>query len=271
MTGDFLLKRSRVFVALGHAFRINPSPVPRGEREPQARVRFLFFVPEPLCEQCGEHPGRVRVTRIVGSRETTLHLCPICARANAAQLFGSPLGDLVCDFDLDASFAFEVSPDEDELELDNTIAGAPLEALMNACFFEKTDSDEDDPFSDGDDENLFQTLNADEEEADAVCSGCGATWPQIARDERAGCSRCYSTFRVSLSLLLEQVQRTPRHAGKEPRAALKRRLRLEHLRQRRDHQLTMLQSRLAQAVKSERYEEAALLRDKIKVVSSSLF
>ena len=185
--------------------------------------------------------------------------------------------------------------------LDEHIADAPFEALMEACFSNDVMGeddlssdwmDEDDPFADddpqgdesdpfGDDEeelgvqsladNLFQTLEAHGEEATATCSGCSATWEQIALDERVGCSRCYATFRVSLLGLIEQVQHDPQHVGKTPRTAFRRRLRLEQLRQRRDNQLTMLRNRLAEAVRGERYEEAATLRDKIKVVSSSLF
>ncbi|RYX83711.1 hypothetical protein EON83_13115 [bacterium] len=196
--------------------------------------------------------------------------------------------------------------EDDEVSLDEHIVGAPFEALMEACFssnelmgdddLENDWMDDDDPFADddlpdgmsnesdpfADDElddfgaelppdNLFRTLEVESSEMDAVCSGCGATWEQIALDERAGCSHCYDTFRVSLLKLIEQVQRDAQHVGKTPRAAFKRRLRLEQLRQRRDNQLTMLRNRLAEAVRGERYEEAATLRDKIKVVSSSLF
>ncbi|BCM92169.1 protein-arginine kinase activator protein [Abditibacteriota bacterium] len=198
------------------------------------------------------------------------------------------------------------SEEENGATLDERIADAPFEALMEACFSsdelmgdDDLDSDwmnEDDPFADDDSldsisdesdpfaddetdelsaesitENLFRTLEVESDEAEAVCPGCSATWEQIALDERAGCSRCYATFRASLLKLIEQVQRESQHVGKTPRAAFKRRLRLEHLRQRRDNQLTMLRNRLADAVRGERYEEAATLRDKIKVVSSSLF
>jgi len=195
-------------------------------------------------------------------------------------------------------------PIDDDFDLDEHIEGAPFEALMDACFSAHDDEDTDwmndeDPFEDDDFEdderdpfsdeeelaieaeaielesegapNLFQSLDAHEEEAGAVCAGCGSTWEQIASDERVGCAKCYSTFRASLKALLEQVQREAQHIGKTPRAAHKRRMRLEHLRQRRDNQLEMLRNRLAEAVRFERYEEAATLRDKIKVVSSSLF
>ena len=219
-----------------------------------------------MCGCCGLAPATTFLTLPLDGQEREVPVCKDCAR------------------ELASGFA-ENSSDFDPA-FDAQISDAPFEALMDACFFTDTFEDadafgEDDPFEDDafiEDEalephthNLFHSLRAAEGEADRVCAGCGATWPQIARDERAGCSRCYATFRASLTRLLEQVQRAPQHDGKQPRAAQKRRLRLEHLRQRRDHQLALLQGRLAEAVKSERYEEAATLRDRIKIVSSSLF
>ncbi len=239
-----------------------------------------------MCQKCGARPGRVSVTRtFLNGQKQTESLCATCARSGELGIFRSLL-------DLGMVDGFP----EDDFDLDEHIEGAPFEALMDACFSAHDDEDEDwmnseDPFEDddsgedderdpfGDDDeaplesapNLFQSQGAHEDEADALCAGCGASWEQIASDERAGCAKCYSTFRASLKALLEQVQREAKHFGKTPRTAQKRRMRLEHLRARRDHQLEMLRSRLAQAVQSERYEEAATLRDKIKEVSSSLF
>lgn len=104
----------------------------------------------------------------------------------------------------------------------------------------------------------------------ARCSGCGTTWDRIRHDGRAGCATCYATFREQLTGVMGRVQRGEIHVGKTPRAIEKRRLRLEQLRQRRDNQLLVLQTRLRNAVAAEKYEEAARLRDKIKIVSSTI-
>lgn len=263
---------------------------------------------QTLCEECGLQPARVTVTRTVGKEKITAQLCATCARIQGGWLFNMMLDDgLVSGFpeeehellgDDESQSDTSESGDEDELqgddelesdELDEHIVGAPLDALMDACFArdeEQVEWDEDPYEDEGDflapliksdslenapEANLFQTLQAVGGEGDAVCPGCGASWNQIGLDERVGCARCYATFRASVALLLEYVQRAPHHQGKSPRAARKRVLRLEHLRQRRDHQLQMLRNRLAEAVRAERYEEAAGLRDKIKLVSSSLF
>ena len=221
-------------------------------------------------------------------------LCATCARAESGFLFGTMLGLGLVD-----GFPVDDEEDENSADFDQHIAGAPFEAIMDFCFardeeiedaaqdeWDEADwSSEDDAFEEDspetqgehgknggqDESNLLRSMEAQGEEGGAICGGCGATWEQIALDERAGCAKCYSTFRASLTHLLEQVQREAKHFGKTPRAAQKRQLRLELLRRRRDNQLEMLRNRLAQAVKFERYEEAATLRDKIKVVSSSLF
>ena len=263
---------------------------------------------QTLCEECGLRPARVTVTRGNETEKTTMQLCPTCARIQGGWLFGLMLNDgLVNGFPEDddddlGDLELGEAPDDDDLgigdamddlergavdgELDDHIAGAPLDALMDACFpgDEGDESWDEDPFDDEDDflaplvesdsptssdANLFQILQAVGGEGDALCPGCGATWTQIGLDERVGCARCYATFRSSLAQLLEYVQRAPHHQGKSPRAARKRVLRLEHLRQRRDHQLQLLQNRLAEAVRAERYEEAATLRDKIKLLSLS--
>jgi len=104
----------------------------------------------------------------------------------------------------------------------------------------------------------------------ARCSKCGTTWDRLRQDGRAGCAHCYVAFHEKLVAVMEKMQRHPHHTGKLPRAALKRSRRLEQLRARRDHRLEMLKRRLEDAVTSEKYEEAAQLRDKIKIVVSTI-
>ena len=123
-----------------------------------------------------------------------------------------------------------------------------------------------DPF----DDDPFEIPTEATPRAGARCAGCGTTWDKIRHDGRAGCAGCYATFRAQLRGVMARVQRGEAHIGKTPRAIEARRLRLEQLRQRRDHQLIVLQSRLSKAVAAEKYEEAARLRDKIKIVSSTI-
>ena len=102
------------------------------------------------------------------------------------------------------------------------------------------------------------------------CPKCGTTWDRLRQDGRAGCSHCYVAFATQLAQVMERVQRASQHAGKAPRAMEKRQRRLLHLRARRDHRLEMLHRRLKESVARENYEEAARLRDKIKIVTSTI-
>lgn len=125
---------------------------------------------------------------------------------------------------------------------------------------------------DDEDDDLWEAAAwADTTDRNTRCPHCGTTWDRIRADGRVGCASCYATFRAHIGGVMVRMQPGAAHVGKAPRAAQKRRLRLEHLRKRRDNQLAVLQSRLNEAVQAERYEEAARLRDKIKVVSTSIF
>jgi len=214
------------------------------------------------CEHCGEAPAVLHLPLPIEGQERLVSLCKACVQR------------ITRDFARDFGVSMGEAPDE---LLDEEIVGAPFEALMEACFSgQEMPADWEDPFEDSffeaDDrpevapDNLFQILQAIGDEALARCEGCGTTWQKIARDERVGCAQCYETFRTSLSQLLEHIQRTPQHEGKTPRAARKRTLRRENLQKRHAHQLQLLQGRLNEAVRLERYEEAAILRDKIKAL-----
>jgi len=102
------------------------------------------------------------------------------------------------------------------------------------------------------------------------CPKCQTSWDRLREDGRAGCATCYSTFEDSLGEVLGRMQQSPQHVGKAPRAATRRKRRLEHLRARRDHRLEMLRGRLQTALEKQDYEEAAKLRDKIKIVESTI-
>ena len=87
------------------------------------------------------------------------------------------------------------------------------------------------------------------------CPQCGMRFEDFRRSGRLGCGACYETFRRPLAVLLRQVHGTDRHAGKVP-AATSPAAKLQA-------ELDGLKARLKQAVKSESFEEAARLRDRI--------
>ena len=89
------------------------------------------------------------------------------------------------------------------------------------------------------------------------CSVCGVTFSDIAETGRMGCAECYKTFNQELLPYLKRVHGSTRHVGKVPNSAplavMPQKETVEDLRM-----------ELNRLVSEEKYEEAAVIRDKIK-------
>jgi protein arginine kinase activator len=92
------------------------------------------------------------------------------------------------------------------------------------------------------------------------CPKCGFTQADFKKAGRLGCSECYRTFAEGLESLLKTMHKGTRHTGKVPQG----------LQQSRDlaERLKALQKKLTKAVEDENFEQAALLRDEIKQMST---
>ncbi len=91
-----------------------------------------------------------------------------------------------------------------------------------------------------------------------VCPRCHMHFTDFKKTSRLGCQSCYDAFAEELAPLLESIQKGSQHVGKKP-----------------VHsppapppppadRIAALQEALAAAVKSENYEEAARIRDRIR-------
>jgi protein arginine kinase activator len=90
------------------------------------------------------------------------------------------------------------------------------------------------------------------------CPVCGFSQADFKKTGRLGCSACYDAFAEGLSGMLKNMHRGSIHTGKVPaRLAVARR---------RSQELSSLQAALEKAVKEEHFEEAASLRDKIRLI-----
>jgi protein arginine kinase activator len=87
----------------------------------------------------------------------------------------------------------------------------------------------------------------------APCPACGMTYADYRKRSRLGCATCYDHFARELGPLLRDMHRGDRHAGKVPRHA-----RLALARER-------LETALAEAIARQQYEQAAILRDQLRV------
>jgi protein arginine kinase activator len=106
--------------------------------------------------------------------------------------------------------------------------------------------------------NFEKTPLGEEKEMAAKCPGCGLTYKDFKKIGRLGCGECYHSFKKYLAPLLKRIHGANFHYGKCPvtvQAAPggKKKSILQDLR-----------GKLQNAIESEKYEEAARLRDQIK-------
>jgi protein arginine kinase activator len=111
------------------------------------------------------------------------------------------------------------------------------------------------------------------------CAGCGLTVQQFKNTGRLGCPRCYETFRTDLVPLLQRVHESSQHKGRLPgvlqpttqtptptppaREPAAWKAPAAKTKSKTD-ELVVLRKRLEDAVRGERYEEAASLRDALR-------
>jgi protein arginine kinase activator len=98
--------------------------------------------------------------------------------------------------------------------------------------------------------------------SDLKCPHCGFTQADFKKAGRLGCSECYTTFKDGLGGLLKSMHKGTRHVGKVPQA----------LQQSRDmaERLKNLQKKLDKAVADEDFEQAALVRDEMKMMRDKI-
>lgn len=87
------------------------------------------------------------------------------------------------------------------------------------------------------------------------CEHCGFTQADFKKHGRFGCPACYTVFQSLVEPMLDTMHKGTAHAGKVPQKALARKSLYDRI--------TKLESDLSEAIKAERYEDAARCRDEI--------
>ena len=96
----------------------------------------------------------------------------------------------------------------------------------------------------------------------AQCPVCGFTQADFKKTGRLGCSACWETFEAGLASLLKAMHKGDHHVGKVPAKAM--------------HTLALsgkvqeLSEQLEKAVREEKYEDAAQIRDELRELESKL-
>jgi len=94
------------------------------------------------------------------------------------------------------------------------------------------------------------------------CPLCGMTLAEFTRKGRMGCGKCYDTFRSQARMMLQKIHGTSVHnteSVKEEKKAP-----IPETPKKEKSELEVLKEALQKAIADENYEEAAILRDKIR-------
>jgi len=102
-----------------------------------------------------------------------------------------------------------------------------------------------------------------------TCPNCEMSYSDFKRLGKFGCAQCYEAFKRALYPLFRKIHGTARHVGKQPvkspvgkarPIAPGRKVQIKP----REETIEDLKSQLEKAIKVEEFEEAAVLRDKIR-------
>jgi protein arginine kinase activator len=100
-----------------------------------------------------------------------------------------------------------------------------------------------------------------EQSSEKACPKCGITFSRITQAGKLGCSTCYETFETQLEPLLRRVHGGVQNVGKVPArrgVAIKNRI-----------DQRKLKEKLQVLIQQEAFEEAAVVRDQIRLSEQS--
>ena len=104
---------------------------------------------------------------------------------------------------------------------------------------------------------LGSTIREADSRPDAACPNCHMRRSDFKKTSQLGCATCYTTFADDLTPVLRSMHNKLRHAGKVPATEL------------RNVKLSQLETGLRTAVTEQRFEDAARLRDCIRVLKEN--
>jgi len=184
-----------------------------------------------LCENCGKREATVRYSENINGVKKEMNLCEECSRKlGIAQKMDFSMSSL----DIPSFFG-------SLLEDFNTPEFMPLLS------------------------NIKQL----------TCDSCGSTFDDIVSTGKFGCANCYDTFADSLDPILKKLQGSNRHVGRIGKISKNQakvenkdeKVEKEKIAGKEESKLEKLQQDLKNAIKEERYEDAAKIRDEIKKFS----
>ena len=202
-----------------------------------------------LCDNCGKREANIRYTENINGKIKEMHLCEECSKK---------LGIMdKMNFNIPTSFpSFFGSFLEDFGE---------LEAMP-----------------------IFNELKEE------VCNSCNTSFEDIINTGRLGCPNCYDVFSDRLDPILKRLQGANRHVGRKPEQPNNDNKTLKNIdneknksevknknkennekihatseNDKKQEKMEKLQEQLKEAIKEERYEDAAKIRDEINLMKKN--
>lgn len=108
-------------------------------------------------------------------------------------------------------------------------------------------------FFGNDEDNTFDSLR---------CKGCGSSFEDIAQSGKVGCAECYNTFYDRLIESIQRIHGNTKHCGKSPNVMAQSDC--TALTPNPQNELEDLKQQMKEAIEVQNFEQAAVLRDKIK-------
>lgn len=179
-----------------------------------------------LCSNCGKHEANVHYTHVINGEKTEYNLCDECAKK---------LGIDEMDFSMPISFSNFISDFFDEDSLLPSFSG-----------------------------NMI-----------TKCPKCGLTYEEFAKNGKFGCADCYDTFANKIESVLKNLHGSAKHRGRAPKRLAEPNKKLTECSKETEikhepvidktmQEIDKLNEDIKLAIKEERYEDAAKIRDKIK-------
>ena len=97
-----------------------------------------------------------------------------------------------------------------------------------------------------------------EHSLNTVCPCCSMSLAEFTRRGKVGCGQCYKTFRKQAETMLKKIHGTANHI--QDSAPLKE----QNKEKEAPSEIDVLREKLSEAISKENFEEAAILRDKIR-------
>lgn len=127
-------------------------------------------------------------------------------------------------------------------------------------------------------ESLFSGMKQQTPINSLICSECGCTPMSFRETGRLGCANCYKDLKPLINGIIESSQKGTVHTGKHPRcksslAGIKEEIAAPSNNKKskintKAKRISELREQLSLAVKEERYEDAAKIRDEINQLST---